>query len=145
VHADDPVGPAGGRAELGDGDGRRVGGEDGFGLRQLVELPEDFGLDFEFFRHGLDDEVGAGERRKLRRRRDAADDVALLLVLQSLLVNVALEAAVDGPHPAFEKLRGHVAQQHAVAGARRHLRDAVAHRPRPDHADCFAHLFALRN
>ena len=72
--------------------------------------------------------------------RMRADDCALLLFLQALLVHVALQALVDGLHAALQELVLYVAHDHVVARARGRLRDAVAHRARADNSDYLCHV-----
>jgi hypothetical protein len=62
VHADDAVGTLGLTGQLGDGDGGGVGGEDGFGGTQRVELREELLLDLEALAGGLNDKLAGGER-----------------------------------------------------------------------------------
>src|SRR5204863_501813 len=106
---------------------------------RLVERAEDFALGFEVLRDGFDDEARPGEFAQLGRRLDAGDDRALLVLLQTPLVHVALEAALNRADAATQELLADVAHDDLVARARGHLRDAVAHRPRADNSDDLGH------
>ena len=61
VHAADLLGPAGDHGHLDHREGGGVGGEDGVGTADAVELAEQGLLDLEVLDHGFDHEVAAGE------------------------------------------------------------------------------------
>ena len=61
VHAEDVAGAGGGGGDLVDVEIAGVGGEDGAGFGEGVELAEDVLLDGHFLEDGFDDDVGAGE------------------------------------------------------------------------------------
>ena len=67
VHADDPLGVAGGDRDLGDRQRRGVGREDRVGADDRVELAEDVLLEVEVLGHRLDDELAVGELVEARR------------------------------------------------------------------------------
>ena len=58
---------------------------------------------------------------------------------QPFFIDVTLQTLIDGLQAAFEKLILHVTHHDVIAGARRHLRDAVAHRSRANHSNDFTH------
>ena len=67
--------------------------------------------------------------------RARAAGLSASLILPFL--HFAVEILRDGFEGAIEEALLDVAQDHFVAGAREHVRDAVAHRARAEHADRF--------
>jgi hypothetical protein len=53
MHADDLIGSFGDTGQLGDGDGRGVAGDDGFGFEYLIESTKHGLLDVDVFDDGL--------------------------------------------------------------------------------------------
>ena len=53
--------------------------------------------------------------------------------------DLARQVAVDGRHRRLQAIGGDIVQHHVEAGQRRHMRDAVAHLARADHADFLDH------
>ncbi len=68
VHADHLLRPRGGGGQLGDRDRAGVGGEQGVGRAQPVEVAQDLPLDVEPLDDGLDHQVGSRQVRQLARR-----------------------------------------------------------------------------
>jgi hypothetical protein len=78
VHAHDPARSRVGRGDLGDRQGRGVGGQDRVGLDDVVEPPEEVLLDLERLHDRLDHEVCLRERGQVGGERDATDDLGLV-------------------------------------------------------------------
>ncbi len=58
MSADDLFGPIGDGGDFVDVQGRGIGGEDGAGPTDRIQLGEDFLLQVQVFEHGFDDDVG---------------------------------------------------------------------------------------
>ena len=118
------------------GDGQRgsVGGEDGVGLRRPREAREEVLLQREIFGGSLDDEIGLG-RGSLQRRPfgEPPESVLALRPRAAPLLHCARERISDSFQGLLDGAGRRVEQLHLVPGARRHLRDAGAHRSRADH------------
>ena len=73
VGADDRLGPLGDRGDLGDRDGRGVGGEHRVGLADLVQRAEHVVLDLELLEDRLDHDVRVGHRLQVGGRGDPGE------------------------------------------------------------------------
>ena len=87
VHADELCRTTGASGNLCDGERRRVGGEDGLGLADLVKLREHILLQLHVLHSGLDDEVGIGERGVVGRGGDVCQDGIHRLLSDFSLLN----------------------------------------------------------
>ena len=104
MHADHFVGTLGEGGNFGDRDRRGVRGENDFGLRDAVEIAEDFGFDFKFFGGRFDDEIAA----RLVETRSSTDLMRLsVAVLSSAVIlsfgNFAIEVLSDRREAAIQK------------------------------------------
>ena len=117
-------------------------------LCHRAEFVKDLALDLFLFDRALDHEVAI--RQTIQRLAGANPGECLLagVLGDGLLGDLARQMAVDGRHRRFQPLVGDVVEHHVEAGQRRHMRDAVAHLARADHADlldCHRHLVIHRN
>src|SRR5882724_2921006 len=136
VHADDFVRPAGGGGQAGDRDRAGVGGEDGLRRARPVELGEDLLLDLQPLDHRLDHQLRLGQGLNLPRRLHSGEGGIAGRGVELALLDQPPEALADLGHAARQGVRDHVDQHHVIASLRRHLGDAVPHRPRSHHSDC---------
>jgi hypothetical protein len=95
VEADEALGPLRGRGEVGDGQRRRVGGENRLGLQELVELLEVRTLDGQLLDDRLDQQVDAGQVVEMRRPPEAFQEGAHVGRGQLSLLDVLLELLLD--------------------------------------------------
>src|ERR1043165_9579639 len=80
---------------------------------------------------------------EIGRRANPPNNLLLLLRGDPLFIDVTLKAFVDRGEPTMNKLLLHVVQDHVVAGARRDLRNTIAHRPRTNHSNHLSHSSLL--
>ena len=135
VHADDALGRARRRGDLGDRQRRGVRREDGVGGDDQVEPAEDLLLEVELLGHGLDDELAVRERGEVR----GVGDVPVQGVMGGLVDLAAVECAPgrlreEGPSP-LDGLVGDVHRDDVDPVAREHLHDAGTHGAQSDDAD----------
>ena len=81
-----------------------VGGDDGAGLGDLVELGEDLLLQRHVLEHGLDDEVGRAEVLQLQRRRQPGHALLGLRLRGAAALHVGLERVLDARDALVERL-----------------------------------------
>ena len=108
MHADDAIGALGLPGQFGDGDGRGVGGEDGFRRAELVELLEELLLDLKALAGGFDDELAGGERIARKRGLDAGQRGVALGGGEFGLLHFAREILGDGGEAAIQKALLHL-------------------------------------
>ena len=125
-----------------------VGSDDRFGLQNRAEVVKDLALDFFLLDGGLDHQVAVRQAIEGLRQTDPAESLLSRVFGDDFLRDLARQIAVDGRHPRFQPVGGHIVEHHVEAGERRHMRDAVAHLARADHADlvdCHRHPVIHRN
>jgi hypothetical protein len=109
---------------------------------------KDLALDLFLFDRGLDHEVAVRQTVQRLGGGNPVERFFARVLGDSLLGDLARQMAVDGRHRRFQPFVGDVVEHHVETGERRHMRDAVAHLARADHADlldCHRHLFIHRN
>ncbi len=97
MDADKPLGPRQPLAQLFERDARRVAGEDRARLHLRLDAGEDFALEFEIFRHRLDNQVGAGNAVALEIGDKAIERIAHSAALVAADLAVKLGGALDRP------------------------------------------------
>ena len=123
-------------------------GDDRFRLQHRAELVKDLALDLFLFDRGLDHEVAIRQTVQRLGGADPGERLLAGVLGDGLLGDLARQIAVDGRHRRFQPFVGDVVEHHVETGQRRHMRDAVAHLARADHADlldCHRHLIIHRN
>ena len=135
VHAEHAGRPFRRNGDLGHRQRRRVGGEDGVRVADLVQLGEHRLLEVQSFRDRLDDELDVGEVGQRRRGRDPAEQLVPLglgqLAARDRTCRGVLEVGAAPRDRRLVNLDAHDVEP----GSREHLGDARAHRAEADHAD----------
>ena len=109
MHADDPLRATRGHGDIDDRDGRGVGGQDSVGRgHDLVESPEDLGLEVERLNDRLDDKVAVAQVADLSSERQVAEGrfVGRLVKLASL--QSAVQGLLDPGSAPLGNLRSHL-------------------------------------
>ena len=148
MNADEALGTIGRRGEPRDRDRGRVGSDDRFRFQRRAEFVKDLALDLFLFDCGLDYEVAVRQAVQRPGGGDPGERLFAGVLGDGLLGDLARQMAVDGRHRRLQPFVGDVVEHHVQTGQRRHMRDAVAHLPRADHAellDCHRHLVIHRN
>ncbi len=131
MQADEALGALGRRHQLGDGDGRGVGGEDRVLLHDGVELGVGLALLLDVFDDGLDDDVAVGEVLHAGGALQARLRFGLLLSGDAALGGAALDHAgerfLDAGKTFVEKLLLLFEHDDVATRGSRNLRDARAH------------------
>ena len=104
----------------------------GFRGAQIVEY---LALGLFLFDRRLDHEIAVGKTVERVGGRDPLQRLLALVVGDGLLRDLARQIAIDGCHRRLEAIGRNVVENHVHSGESRHMRDAVAHLARPDHAD----------
>ncbi|ESS38961.1 hypothetical protein P355_4465 [Burkholderia cenocepacia KC-01] len=118
-----------------DRDRRRVGRQHAGVIDMTFEGREDLALHVEPFGRRLDDQRGA---REIGQRAHRADSIARCVGLRRFepaLLRQPRELGADAGQRLVAGCFVQVVQQHRMAGRRRDLRNARAHRAGADHAD----------
>ncbi len=118
----------------GDRNRRRIRGQNHFGTANLIEVAKDFRLDFEFLRGRFDHKVTGGEIAALEHGLNPLQGGSFVSGSDFSLGQLAIEILADGFEAAIEKALFHIAQRDAVSAARKHVGNAIAHGPSPDHS-----------
>ena len=124
-------------ADLGDGQGRGVGGENALGLADLVQLAEGGLLHAHVLKGGLHDQVAVGAQVLLQARGDGGHDAVGLGLVHLALFHQLGIALLDLGLAAVGPLLLDVAQGHGPAALGEGLGDALAHGACADHANFF--------
>ena len=102
MHADELGRTLGAGGDLGDAQRAAVGGEDGLGLADAVELGEDILLELHLLHGGLDDEVGIGEGGVVGGGDDVLEQGVDLFLGHLAFLNEFAVAFGDGSHSLVE-------------------------------------------
>ena len=135
MHADDLVGTVGGCRNRRDGNGGCVGGQNGFGLAQAVQFGEDFLLQGENLRDGLDHQVAFGAQRTVGAGGDAGEGRISVFLTHALLAHKFAQRELNGAEAFLDVFVFDVDHHNIVTGTRRHLCNAVAHLSCTNHAN----------
>jgi hypothetical protein len=136
VHVDALLGALGRGRDLGIHQGGRVGGEDGVGRAEPVELGEAFLLGLEALHDGLDDEVGVPRGLLQIGLQTHAGDGLFHLVFRHLpLLHPALELLAIARHALLEEVHGEIVQGELIAVPCRLHGDLRTHLSRTYHED----------
>ena len=127
MHADELVGALGGRGNGGDGDGRSVGGQDGLGLAQAVQLGKDVLLDLQVLDGGLNHQVGVRSGGQIGGEAHVSQDVGLLGLVHLALGNQLLQPLVQAGLGSLDDGVVDVAHHHVIAAAGKHLGNVQTH------------------
>ena len=133
------LGPVGGGGQPRDRDRGGVGGDDRLRLQHRAEIVKDLALDLFLLDRGLDHQVAVGEPVHGLGGNDPVQRLLAGILGDDLLGDLARQIAVDGRHRRLQPVGGNVVEHHVEPGQRRHMRDAVAHLARADHADLLDH------
>ena len=133
MHADDTGRIAGVLGELGDGDGRRVAGENHIGRQQAAKGGKGFKLYLRILCDGLHYELDTLRSLERGARRDPSQRVGRLLMADGAFFLQAFQILLDRPQPAGESVVRDIDEYRVPAVLRKHVRDAVAHRTRANH------------
>ena len=132
VVADHLLRPRGRRGDLVDVQRRGVGGQNGIGPGDLVDLGEDLLLQLHLLKDRLDHDVGFGEPLVGQGRLDHRQALGHLLVRQPALPDAGLIVLADGCQSAVEGRLVDFLEQDRDARVGVGHRDAAPHRPRAD-------------
>ncbi len=135
MHAEHTIGPIGGRAKRRDRDRGRVRCQNDVGPGQLIESREERQFGLLVLEDRLDDVIAVGEQVDVGAGRQALKRAVTLGRRQPTFLDEFSHALLDGRACAIEGATGCVHQPHVEPGLRKHLGDAVAHRPRAHHSD----------
>ena len=95
MHADELVGPLGGRGDGRDGDGGGIGGQNGLGLADLIQLGEDGLLDVQVLDGGLYHQIGIRSQVQVGGKSDLAGNGGLAGLVQLALGHLLVQALVQ--------------------------------------------------
>ncbi len=112
-----------------------VGGDDGAGLGDLVELGEDLLLQRHVLEHGLDDQVVAAEVLQLDGRRQAAHALLGLRLGCAAALDVGFQRVPDAGDALVEGLLRGLDDGHRETGIQEREADARAHGAGTEDAD----------
>ncbi len=135
VHAEHVLGPLGLRRDLVDVQVAGVRGEDRAGLGDAVEPLEDRLFQVHVLVHGLDHEVGLGERAEIERRGQAAHPRLDLVHRHAALPGRGLVVLAHDRDAALERFLRGLDHGDGNAGGEEIHRDAAAHGAGADDAD----------
>ena len=102
--------------QLGDGDGRGVGGEDGFRRAELVELLEKLLFDLKALAGGFDDELAGGEWIARKSALDAGEGGVAFDGREFRFLHLACEILGDGGKASIQKALLNFDEDHAESG-----------------------------
>ena len=134
VHPDDARWMRGRGGDLGDGESRRVRGQDRLLGDDSVERGEQLLLRLDLLDDRLDDEVAAGEVAQIRRDPQPAECRVHLVLRQSTLLDPAREIALDRRAALLGELVRDLAPDRFDPCLHADLGDSRTHRPEADHA-----------
>src|SRR5258705_4010238 len=100
----------------------------------MIRLGQNMALDLKLLRDGLHNKIGVRKGRHVRDGKHSFQYSCFLCQLQLSSLNFTVKILCDCIDGAVQKSLLNVAQQHLVAGARKHVRDAVTHGARPKHS-----------
>ena len=126
---DHPVGPVGAHGQVDDGEGRRVGGEDGLLHAQQVELPEQLALGGQVLDDRLDDQAAQLEVLQVGGGADPAQGLVGVGRRQLVLVDLELEGLGQPGKGGVGAGLGTAPDDDLEAGLGRHFGDAGGHHP----------------
>jgi hypothetical protein len=135
VHADDALGVLRRDGDLGDRQGRGVRREDRVGGDHLVDLAEQFLLEVQVLRHGLDDELAGGEVPEVARERDPRVQRVVLLLRHLAAGQRAPGAPPENGLAVLDGRAVDLDRDDVDPVAGEHLHDPRTHRPEPDHTN----------
>src|SRR5438552_3287194 len=144
VEADEALGPPGGGGQLGHGERRGVGREDGLGLHDLVEASEVILLHGQLLDDRLDHQVDVGQVVQVDRPAQALEQRTVVGGRQLAALDVLLELLLDLGPLRIERPRRGLRHDRVEAGAGLGLRDAEAHLTGAEDADA-ANLHGAEN
>ncbi len=121
--------------DLVDVEGGGVGGDDGAGLGDLVELGEDLLLQRHVLEHRLDDEVGLAEILELQRRGELRHALLGLRLGGAAALHVGIERVLDAGDALVEGLLRGLDDGEREAGVEEGKADAGAHGAGTEDAD----------
>ena len=113
MHSDDVCRAVSKRGQLGDGDGRGVGGQDRVRGQDAIKGAEDFGFQFEALGGCLYGEVRGGEGFAVGGGSDASERRFHFGVGEFALGDFAAQVGANLAECAVEEALLHVAEQHA--------------------------------
>ena len=128
-----PARSLGGDGDLGDGQRRGVGGQDGVISDDLVQRGEHLALQLQPLDHGLDHQVALGERLQRRGERDPVEQRLLLVDAQLAALHRSVGGVLDVPATALGRVLVALHADHGQPVPREHLGDPGAHRTETDH------------
>ncbi len=136
VEADDPLGVLQFRADLLDGQRRRVGREDRLGGDVLLDVGEHLLLDAELFEDRLDDPVAVGEVGLVGRAVDERLEAVRLVGADAALAEQLVDLALDGRDTLVDALLVEVGDDHRHPEAPHEEQGELGrHQTGADHAD----------
>src|SRR5260221_10847872 len=138
MHPDAAVAVEDDIAEIADGKRGSVAGEDGVGLRELVEDGEQLELHFEFFGNGFDDELGVADGFVDHLRDANASEGGITRGGIEFAATHAFVERFANPGDGFREHRvGNIFEDGRVAAECGGVGDTAAHGARPDDGDGF--------
>jgi hypothetical protein len=135
MHSNDFVGTLGQGSELSDGDGRSVRCENNFRATELVEIAEDFRFDVELLRGSFDYKVAASKLGAAYDWFNAFERGRFVVRSDLAFGDFAVKVLGDGCQPAIKETLLHIAQNHVVSAAGKHVGNAIAHGSGSNHSD----------
>ncbi len=135
VQADHVLRPLGDGCDLVHVERRGVGGDDGAGLGDLVELGEDLLLQRHVLEHGLDDEIGRAEVLQFQRRRQPGHALLGLRFRGAAALDVGLQRVLDARDALVERLLRGLDDGQRKAGVEEREPDARSHGAGAEDAD----------
>ncbi len=135
MHADHLRRPPRGRRQPGDRDRAGVGGQDGPGRADAVELGEHRQLGVEPLGHRFHHQVSVREGGEIARRPQPRQRLVARLGGELALLDQTPQPLGDLGHAPAQRLRRGVGKHHLVAALRRDLGDAMPHGAGAHHAD----------
>ena len=135
VHANKAVGAPGDGGQLGDGNGRGVGGNDHIRANHGFDLLDDLDLEIVVFGGRLDHQLRRLEVCVAGAAVDQCHGRVALGCSQLVLLHQTLQARDDGGQALVDGLLGDIHHHHLDARNRASLRNAVAHGARANNAN----------
>ena len=134
VEAEEAVGAPGDRRLVGDRERRGVGGEEGVGLDDLVDLAPHLELPIEVLGDRLDHQVAVGEVGVVERAADPAADRVGVRLLELALLDRAAELLLDLAEALVEGALVGLDHDDVPAGLGADLGDPVPHQPAAEYS-----------
>ena len=135
MHADHAARRFRRRRNLGDGNRRGIGRQNGVDAADAVEIGHHRLLDLEFLQHRFDHQIALAQRLQFGRRRDPRESRIGVGDFEFFARNQPVEAFPDRVDALIERFWRNVAQDDGKAGHGEGLGDAIAHRARADDTD----------